>query len=212
MGRRCKGELLFLKLGAFSGLVFSALEARLTFFLRRQEESKQRRRRPWVGAPFGGSLRYSKGRAAAELGATPLKQSSPTAPGPPALLSASQGDPKGVRAEKSARAECYGQAEKRLKFEISRLGHGWFSGPLERRRVTQALAEKGRGLSEGRRPEFRSPRQRRVTQGTGEAGADPGSPFLCLLSFGEAKESKTRLKRGKPKSRKGTKEDFPNPV
>src|SRR5574343_880804 len=82
--------------------------------------------------------------------------------------------------------------------------HGWFAGPLERRRVTQALADKGRGLSEARRAEFRSPRQRRVTQGTGAAGADPGSPFLCLLSFGEAKESKTRLKRGKTSFRKGT--------
>jgi hypothetical protein len=67
------------------------------------------------------------------------------------------------------------------------------------------LAEKGRGLSEARRAEFRSPRQHRVAQGTGEAGADPGSPFLCLLSFGEAKESETRLKRGKHSFRKGKK-------
>ncbi|MDP2881855.1 MAG: hypothetical protein Q8N89_09760 [Azonexus sp.] len=29
----------------------------------------------------------------------------------------------------------------------------------------------------------------RVAQGTGKAGAAPGSPFLWLLSFGEAKES-----------------------
>jgi hypothetical protein len=79
---------------------------------------------------------------------------------------------------------------------------GWFTGPLERRRVTQTLAEKGRGLSEAQRAEFRSPRQCRVTQGTGVAGADPGSPFLCLLSFGEAKESKTPLKGGKHKFRK----------
>src|SRR5574343_1055623 len=44
------GLVLFVGLGGFSEAVFSALEARLTFFLRRQEESKQRRRRPWVGA------------------------------------------------------------------------------------------------------------------------------------------------------------------
>ena len=80
------------------------------------------------------------------------------------------------------------------------LSYGWFSGPLGRCRATQALAEKGRGLSEGRSPEFRSPRQRRVAQGTGVAGTDPGSPFLCLLSFGEAKESETPRKGGTPVS------------
>ncbi|OMG53130.1 hypothetical protein BJN45_12930 [Azonexus hydrophilus] len=74
-----------------------ALEARLTFFLLRQEESKQRRRRPWVGAGCAGSLRYSKRRAAAELGAAPLKHSSPKAPGIPALLGTSQGARKNSR-------------------------------------------------------------------------------------------------------------------
>jgi hypothetical protein len=48
-----------------------------TFFLRRQEESSQRRRRPWVGAGCAGSLRYSVLAGAAELGAAPLRQSSP---------------------------------------------------------------------------------------------------------------------------------------
>jgi hypothetical protein len=74
---------------------------------------------------------------------------------------------------------------------------GWFAGTLGRCRATQVLAEKGRGLFEGRSPEFRSPRQRRVAQGTPEGGTDPGSPFLCLLSFGEAKESETPRKGGK---------------
>jgi hypothetical protein len=58
-----------------------------------------------------------------------------------------------------------------------------------RRRATQVLADQGRGLSEGRSPEFRSPRQYRVAQGTRVAGAAPGWPFLWLLSFGQAKES-----------------------
>jgi len=56
------------------------------------------------------------------------------------------------------------------------------SGPHVARRATQALAEKGRGLFEGRSPEFRSPRQWRVAQGTGVAGADPGVAFF-LLTF-----------------------------
>jgi hypothetical protein len=40
------------------------------------------------------------------------------------------------------------------------------------------------------KPEFRSPRSNRVAQGTGQRPAPTrGSPFLWLLSFGEAKES-----------------------
>jgi hypothetical protein len=191
--------------------VLSALRAGVLSFASPKESSQrlllaQLKGDPRVGAGYAGPLRYSAGRAAAELGAAPLKQSSPKAPGLPALLSASQGDPKDVRAQAAARElECYGQAEKRPKFEISRLGHGWFTGPLGRRRVTQALAEKGRGLSEARRAEFRSPRQRRVTQGTGAAGADPGSPSSLLTFFlATQEESKTRLKRGKHSFRKAT--------
>jgi len=67
---------------------------------------------------------------------------------------------------------------------------GRLSGPHVERRATQAMAEKGRGLSEGRSPEFRSPRQRRVAQGSRQRRPRSlGSPFLWLLSFGEAKES-----------------------
>jgi hypothetical protein len=82
---------------------------------------------------------------------------------------------------------------------------GGFAGPLGRRRATQALAEKGRGLSEPRSGEFRSalndaqhreevplgcPRQRRVAQGTGRSPAPTqGWPFLWLLSFAHTKES-----------------------
>jgi len=76
------------------------------------------------------------------------------------------------------------------------LESGWFAGPLERCRATQGLAEKGRGLSEGRSPEFRSPRQSRVAQGTGAAGTDPGSPSFCLLFLGEARKSETPRKGG----------------
>ena len=76
---------------------------------------------------------------------------------------------------------------------------GWFTGPLGRCRATQGFAEKGRGLSEGQRPEFRSPRQSRVAQGTGVAGTDPGSPSFCLLFLGEARKSETPRKGGTPR-------------
>ena len=47
-------------------------------------------------------------------------------------------------------------------------------------------------------PEFRSPRQHRVAQGTGVAGTDPGSPSFCLLFLGEARKSETPRKGGTP--------------
>ena len=169
------------------------------------KESSQRKGDPRVGAGYAGPLRYSAGRAAAELGAAPLRQSSPKAPGQPALLSASQGDPKGVRAQNSVREkECYGRPEKMPKIEILRLSPDGLPGPLGGAEQRRRAGGFRRGLSEGRSPEFRSRPACRVAQGTGVAGADPGSPFLCLLSFGEAKESKTRLKRGKQGFRKAT--------
>jgi hypothetical protein len=65
-----------------------------------------------------------------------------------------------------------------------------FPGPHVERRATELMAEKGRGLSEARRAEFRSPRQQRVAQGSRRSRPRSlGSPFLWLLSFGEAKES-----------------------
>jgi len=65
-----------------------------------------------------------------------------------------------------------------------------FAGPLGRRRATQALADKGRALSEGQSPELRSPRQGRVAQGTRAAGADLGSPS-SLATFCLAKQEES---------------------
>jgi len=64
------------------------------------------------------------------------------------------------------------------------------SGPHVERRATEKVAEKARGLSEVRSPEFRSARHLRVAQGSRQRRPRSlGSPFLWLLSFGEAKES-----------------------
>ena len=63
-------------------------------------------------------------------------------------------------------------------------------GPHVARRATQVLAEKGRGLSEGRSPEFRSPRQYRVAQGSRRSRPhNLGSPSFWLLFLGEARKS-----------------------
>ncbi len=83
------------------------------------------------------------------------------------------------------------------------------SGPHVARRATQALAERGRGLSEGRSPEFRSPRQCRVAQGTRRSRAhNLGSPFLWLLSFGEAKES-TPARKAEPQANEAVRQATP---
>ena len=63
-------------------------------------------------------------------------------------------------------------------------------GPHVARQATQVLAEKGRGLFEGCSPEFRSPRQCRVAQGTRRSRAhNLGSPSFWLLFLGEARKS-----------------------
>ena len=73
---------------------------------------------------------------------------------------------------------------------FERFGGDAFPGPHVERRATELMADKGRGLSEARRAEFRSPRQQRVAQGSRQRRPRSlGSPFLWLLSFGEAKES-----------------------
>jgi hypothetical protein len=169
-------------------------------FLASPRKSSQKEGDPRVGAGYAGPLRYSPLAGAAELGPSALRQSSPffrqrlrcSAP-----LRGTQRRPGSGSCPK-----CYGRAEKMPKIEISQFGHGWFTGPLERRRATQAGAEKGRALFEARRAELRSPRASRVAQGTGAAGADPGSPSFCLLFLGEARKSETPLKGGKTRQYK----------
>jgi hypothetical protein len=78
-------------------------------------------------------------------------------------------------------------------------------GPLGGAEQRRKAGGSRRGLFEGRSPEFRSRPAFRVAQGTPEGGADPGSPSSLLTFFlATQEESKTRLKRGKHKSRKGT--------
>ena len=151
-----------------------------------------------------GSLRYSVEAGAAELAATRLKQSSPFF----RLNLRCSAPLKGPERRHGSNDVAFNAC---LRSDHC-LGAGRFAGARGRRRATEGFAEKGRGLFEGRRPEFRSalsdaqhreevllgcPREDRVAQGTREAGAALGSPFLCVLSFGEAKESAARLKREK---------------
>ena len=100
---------------------------------------------------------------------------------------------------------CCGRPRKTAIFARRPQSSFRFTGPLGRCRATQGFADKGRALSEGQSPELRSPREARVAQGTRAAGTDPGSPFLCLLSFGDAKESNAARQARKPADQKAHK-------
>ncbi len=141
------------------------------------KESSQRKGDPRVGARCAGPLRYSVGRAAAQLGAAPLKQCSPKAPGQPALLSASQGEEKrrGGTALPGKRQKGYFVAVDRWK--------------------TAKTIPTGSAATPFRVPMWSA--EQRVAQGSRRSRPRSlGSPFLCLLSFGEAKESETPRKGG----------------
>jgi len=91
--------------------------------------------------------------------------------------------------------DCCGRPRKKAKNEIFTSNPDAFPGPLsgaeQRRRAggfRLALSEPQASLAN--RPACR------VAQGTGRSPApNQGSPFLCLLSFGEAKESETPARR-----------------
>ena len=79
---------------------------------------------------------------------------------------------------------------------FQRLSRDALPGPLRGAEQRRSAGGLRRALFEGQSPELRSRPTFRVAQGTRAAGTDPGSPFLCLLSFGEAKESETPRKGG----------------
>jgi hypothetical protein len=152
---------------------------------------------PRVGAGFAGSLRYSKPAGAAELG---LRPQTVLALYPPlsALLSASHGDPKGVSEQRlcpSKKSSVFcGRPQDFAQNRLHRFSVDASPIPLEGAEQRRSAGGFRRALFEGQRPELRSRPAFRVAQGTRAAGTDPGSPFLCLLSFGEAKESKAPRK------------------
>ncbi len=175
---------------------------RAYFFLLRQEKVAKKKATPGA-APFG--FLALLGRPGGWLN-SPAAQTTP-ADGPrPAcvaqrLARGPQRRPRSTVVHQ--KASFHGQPENTTKNEICHSGTQAQArivspGPLRGAEQRRKAGGFRRGLSEGRSPEFRSRPAFRVAQGTGNAGTDPGSPFLCLLSFGEAKESKTPRKGGTP--------------
>jgi len=74
-----------------------------------------------------------------------------------------------------------------------------FQGPHVERRATELLAEKARGLSEGRSPEFRSARQQRVAQGSWcSRPRSLGSPSSLATFFLAKQEESTPARQAEP--------------
>ena len=94
-------------------------------------------------------------------------------------------------------ADSHGQPGKRPKNEIHWSSVDALPGPLRGAEQRRGWRKKGEDCLRAQ-PEFRSPRQPRVAQGTGAAGTDPGSPSFCLLFLGEARKSETPRKGGTP--------------
>jgi hypothetical protein len=152
---------------------------------------------PRVGAGYAGPLRYSPLAGAAELGATPLRQSSPFFRQRLRCSAPLRGARKASRGQTpSEKQNVTVDPKKCPKLKSPSSATDGLPGPLGGAEQRRNAGGSRRGLFEGQRPEFRSRPAFRVAQGTGAAGTDPGSPFLCLLSFGEAKESKTPRKGG----------------
>ena len=168
------------------------------FLLLRQKKVSKEKATPGAAPGKPGSLRYSAGRAACQN--SPAAQTRQAETSRPACVA--QRLPRGPEERPRStvapkKAGFHAHPEKNPKNEIHRFSVDASPGPLrgaEQRRnaggLRLALSEPQASLAS--RPAFR------VAQGTGAAGIDPGSPFLCLLSFGEAKESETPHKGGTP--------------
>jgi hypothetical protein len=183
----------------------SALRAGVLSFAS-PKESSQRKGDPWVGAGYAGPLRYSALAGAAELGAAPLRQSSPffrqrlrcSAPlkGP--------GKPSGLGRHFFDFGPFFGSTVG-AAFVSKVVATGSVDGvsirdafrvPLRGAEQRRRAGGSRRGLFEGRSPEFRSRPACRVAQGTGRSPAPTwGSPSFCLLFLGEARKSETPSRR-----------------
>ena len=124
----------------------SALRAGVLSFAS-PKESSQRKGDPRVGAGFAGSLRYSNPAGAAELGATPLRQSSPSFRRFLRCSAPLMGTPKtsrndGSAQEKSKSMLFSGRPLETAKNHLHRFGSDAFRAPLrgaEQRRTAGGI-------------------------------------------------------------------------
>ena len=176
----------------------SALRASHFLLLRQKKVSKEKATPG--SAPLRGSLRYSALAGAAELGATPLKQSSPFFRQRLRCSAPLKGARTTSRLNRlAAVVACCGRQPKKGKNQNGTLSTpDGLPGPLRGAEQRRNAGGSRRGLSEGRSPEFRSRPAFRVAQGTGVAGTDPGVAFSLATFFWANKRKYARPQGGNP--------------
>jgi hypothetical protein len=114
------------------------------------------------------------------------------------LLSPANGGGAGSQDKEKDKDKDANQYDKDTPWRVL-VGFVFFSSPLCLRRGAQSQTDQGRRLSE--RSEFEPDpgwiEHRRLPRSEALGTQAAGSPFLCLLSFGEAKESE--LPPGNPR-------------
>ncbi len=171
--------------------LFSALRAGVLSFAS-PKESSQRKGDPWVGAPSGFLALLGEPGGSHEL-ACGSNNANRLLPARLRCSAPLKGTRKASRNQAPSN-ELNAAIAQKVEPQVE---SGWFVGPLGRCRATQGLAEKGRGLFEAQRAEFRSPRQQRVAQGTPEGGTDPGVTFSLATFFWANKRKYARPQGGK---------------
>ncbi len=188
----------------FSQAWGSALKASHFLLLRQKKVSKEKATPG--SAPLRGSLRYSANRAACQN--SPAAQTRQADFPRPACVAQrlSRGPERRLCSTNEREIDLLrSTAKKGQKSNSHRppsqpgrpapppdkgeAGRGFsFSGPLRGAEQRRNAGGSRLALSEPQASLASRPTSR-VAKGTGAAGTDPGSPFLWLLSFGEAKES-----------------------
>ena len=140
------------------------------------KRKKPKKRRPRVTRPaLPATLRYSASRAAAELGAAPLKQSSPTSPGSLPLLGAARG---GRRTERNL--------ERGLNLMAVDMGVV-FNQPFASSSSARRNGEKGEDCLRGEAPSSAAPVAAEQRRAPGVAGRRCGRDFSLLTFFWQDK-------------------------
>ena len=190
---------------------FSALEARAYFLLLRQKKVAKEKATPGA-APFGFLALLGTPGGCGTRGCAPQTVLAES-PRHSCVAQRLPWGPKSVSAPPIAPKKSTSTVNPKNRPKIGNTSASdVFPGPLRGAEQRRGWRIKGEDCLRAQ-PEFRSapsdaqhreevllgcPRLSRVAQGIPEGDTDPGSPFLCLLSFGEAKESKTPRKGGTP--------------
>ena len=182
----------------FSQPPCSALRAGVLSFASPKESSQRKGDRrvdaPLRGVPCAtrkaGHPKSTSSRCTASLRARLAKlafgsnRRQPTAPGQPALLGVSKA--------------AFNTTRFSTGFRVHRrcLASGRFSTPLEGAEQRRRWRIRGEDCLRGAAPSSAAPRQRRVAQGTGAAGTDPGVAFSLATFFWRSKRKYARRQGG----------------